>query len=704
MKTKLLILLALGSSLGIYAQDEPIKLEGVEVKASKKAKVTENVSSSLRLQTPLIAIPQNIQEIIREDLDAQIVLSLSDGLLRNVSGATRLEHWGDSYARVNMRGSRAAAFLNGVNVTTTWGPLTEDMSYVERVEFVKGPAGFMMANGEPSGIYNIVLKQPTGRDTNGSVRFTTGSFDLYRGEADIDSKITGKLSFRINLMGQEGNSFRNYDYNNRYIAAPSLRYELDEKTTLTAQYIYQKVKMANIGTAYVFSTEGYKTFPREFSLGDPKLEPSKMDDHTLNVNLQHRFSDDWKLTSQLSYFENITEGSSLWIKGTPTATSLVRYVSIFDAVNKMKFAQVFLNGKFQTGKISHTILTGLDAGLKNYVADWSQAHDLDTAAAPFDLTVTAYQAPSNGYPEFNRSTPLEERPGASRIQQRYTGLYFQDELGFFNNQLRLTLATRYTDAANDNYGRVSKASRWTPRIGLSFLFDENTSVYSLFDQAFVPQAGILRNGGNIKPITGNNMEIGMKKDFFNKRWNATASVYQIEKNNQLTTDPANAAGEAYSIVMGQSKAKGVELDVKGQITASLRVILNYAFTENTITKSNTPNINVGDRIAGYAKHTANTWISYEFLDGKLRGAGLSLGGTFLGDRSSWNWNGSGQQKMDDYKKVDGGIFWSNEKLHVVLNIYNMFDEYLYSGSPYNSYYYYQAEAPRNWRLSVAYKF
>jgi TonB dependent receptor. len=37
-------------------------------------------------------------------------------------------------------------------------------------------------------------------------------------------------------------------------------------------------------------------------------------------------------------------------------------------------------------------------------------------------------------------------------------------------------------------------------------------------------------------------------------------------------------------------------------------------------------------------------------------------------------------------------------LNLALNIYNVFDRYLYSGSPYGNYYYWQSEAPRNFRL------
>jgi iron complex outermembrane receptor protein len=70
-----------------------------------------------------------------------------------------------------------------------------------------------------------------------------------------------------------------------------------------------------------------------------------------------------------------------------------------------------------------------------------------------------------------------------------------------------------------------------------------------------------------------------------------------------------------------------------------------------------------------------------------------IGGIYLADRSSWNWANSGTQKdMDDYVKFDAGLSWENTKFRVGLNVFNVFNRYLYSGSPYGAYYYYQAEA------------
>ena len=52
------------------------------------------------------------------------------------------------------------------------------------------------------------------------------------------------------------------------------------------------------------------------------------------------------------------------------------------------------------------------------------------------------------------------------------------------------------------------------------------------------------------------------------------------------------------------------------------------------------------------------------------------------------------------------LFWENDKIRVNANVFNVLDEYLYSGSwyPYLNAYNWQTESPRSMRLSIAYKF
>jgi iron complex outermembrane receptor protein len=689
----------------IMLNENTNQLQEVMVTAGRGKYTDPNLSSSLRLAAPVIEIPQNIQLVTSKVLADQLVTSMSDGVIRNVSGATKLEHWGDMYSRVNARGGRLSAFRNGMNITSSWGPLNEDMSFVDHIEFVKGPAGFMMSNGDPTGIYNVVTKRPTGV-TKGEASLLLGSYDFYRASLDLDGKLSadGRLLYRFNAMGQTKNSFRPYEFNNRYSIAPVISYRLSDRTTLTAEYIYQYSKMSNVGSFYVFDTRGYATLPRDFTFAERGLDPTTVNDHNLTLNIQHQIDPNWKITAQGSYFNYQQVGSSMWVNSVATNGDVSRYVSIWDASNIMKFGQVYLNGTARTGGIQHRILAGLDLGSKEYLADWNQSHTLDSAGT-FNIYRANRGLPKYGFPTFDRSRPLAQRAGIyGVVSQAYTGAYIQDELGFLDNRIRLTLAGRYTDVRQNSYNTITTGKRFTPRVGLSISLDPQTSVYALYDQSFVPQAGIRRDGGEVKPVTGNNREIGIKRDWFGGRWSTTLALYSILQNNQNAADPTNRAGEQFVVQFGQTKTQGIEFDLRGEIVRGLNLVANYALTDSKIAQSATESL-VGNKVPGYAKHNANAWLSYRVQQGVLRGFGASLGFTYQGDRTTWAWTGAtGQQALPDYFKLDGGLFWEQDRFRVTANVFNIADAYLYSGSPYLSYYYWQAEPGRNSRIGVTYSF
>jgi iron complex outermembrane receptor protein len=205
------------------------------------------------------------------------------------------------------------------------------------------------------------------------------------------------------------------------------------------------------------------------------------------------------------------------------------------------------------------------------------------------------------------------------------------------------------------------------------------------------------------------MEGGVKKDWFGGRWNTSLTVYSILKNNELTADPNSAPTSGLSIVLGQKRAQGVEFDLRGNIARGLSLIANYAYTDSRVLKvaDGVTAIKVGDIVPGFAKHTANVWLTYKVQRGVLKGAGVSLGGTWLGDRATyWDASPDPSKGLEDYLKVDGGVYWENNKLKITANVFNLLDEYLYSGSYYKwlSAYNWQTEAPRNLRFSIAYKF
>lgn len=680
-------------------------------------------SLSLRLNTPVLEIPQNVQIISGQTLKDQQITSMSDGVIRNVSGAVRLEHWGDLYTNITMRGSQIQAFRNGFNVVSSfWGPLTEDMSFVDHIEFVKGPAGFMLSSGDPSGLYNVVTKKPTGI-TKGEASVMGGSFDFYRANFDLDGKLDkkGKLLYRFNAMAQNKGSHRSFEHNDRYVIAPVISYKFDDKTKITAEYNYQRANMTEVGSYYVFGPDGYATTPRNFTMTQPGLPDTKINDHSAYLLFEHNFNDNWKLTAQTSYFKYRQQGYSSWpsavgpysidtnddnIPDTQVLDSgeIIRNVGIWDADSNMYLGQIFANGKFNTGEVTHKVLGGIDLGSKDYMADWGQSHDLDTFDDPFNVNNPDYGTPANGMPNFDRDTPLKERAGGI-YGSKYAAGYVQDELGFFENKIRLTLAARYTwIKQTSSYSNPASDNHITPRVGLSFSLTPSTAIYGLYDQAFTPQSGVVKNG-DVKPLTGNNVEFGIKQDWFNGTWSTTLSAYSILKKNELTSDPANTPGQNFSVVLGEKRARGIELDVRGKIVEGLNLIANYAFTESTVKSSNVPSIVAGSTVPGFAKHTANAWLNYTVVNGKLKGLGASIGGTYLAGRQTDTWS-TGLERLPNYFKMDGGVSYETGKLKFTANMFNILDKYLYSGSYYAwlGAYYWQSEAPRNVRVGVTYKF
>lgn len=710
MRTVLFFLTGILSGCFAFSQDnvDSVKeLQQVVVEAGTRYKI-DLPSPSLRVNTPVIGLPQNIQIVSAQVLRDQQSFDMLESVTRNVSGAVRIASW-DTYANITMRGATATAFRNGMNVKMPWGPILEDLSMVDRIEFVKGPAGFMLANGEPGGIYNVVTKKPTGI-TKGEATFTLGSFDLYRTTLDLDGKLSsnGKLLYRFNIMGQLKNSHRDFDFNNRYSIVPVLTYLFNDKTSLTAEYTYQFMKMAMIGSAYVFSPKKYGELPRSFSLLESNLDPTNIKDHSLYITLNHQLEPGWKLTTQLAYLNFSQTGASIWPAypvGLTQEGDLTRSIANWDAFNEARLGQAFVNGEFSTGSIGHKLLGGLDVAYKNYYADFYQTfnlsgYDIYGTPVPFNIYAPVHGfVPASDIPKFDRSLPLRQRGGGT-LGESSSSIYLQDEIHVIKNKLRLTVAGRYTKLKQHSYGTYSDDKMFTPRAGISFSANKQLSFYALYDKAFVAQQGMDSANKPFVPVTGNNIEAGIKKDWHNGKWSSSLSFYQVTRNNLVSVVP----GPGYKTIQtGQAKTKGVELDIRGELAKGINIIYNYAYARPRVTKDEDKSLEGTVPPGIYLpQHISNLWLSYRTPSGKLKGLGASLGYQYMAKR---------EENLPDYFRLDGNISWQFDQYSISLNACNLLDDYLYTGTHFehnndvsSTEYNYQVEAGFNLRLSFAYKF
>ncbi len=679
------------------------ELKEVVVNSNTKSYISEKPSSSLRLNAELIEVPQNITIATKQTLNDMGLLSKTE-IFRLSSGITK--SYGSSMdMTVQIRGTDATynTYRNGIGGPIWWNA-QEDAAMIERLEFVKGPAGFMLANAEPGGLINTVTKQPT-HQSIAEIGFGLGSWNMMRTNIDLggEFKKEGKLTYRLNTGIQRNNEFYQFGNFNRIFVAPVLKYDFNENTSLTFENNYVRAR-AQENTHSSISVNGDMwAIPIDMAINDPNNKKWAAEDIYNRIYLRHKFSDNWILNAQAAYMTTYWGGQTLYIEGlSEDKQTINRYVATNNWTGDLSNIQLFLDGKFNTGKkAEHKILLGIDYGSGN---EGSTSTDTwGTRNLPLSIAQPTYYLPKDSL-----------KPGADAYSytwlttNRWEALYVQDHLKLFN-RLIVTIAGRFThlvsgqdyNSPEDPEYEVAE-NKFTPRLGLTYMFTENISAYLLHDESFLPQRGLIYTGGRLPALTGRNNEVGVKALFFNKQLSITASAYDIIKNNVGNSDPVHPG---YYIKTGQIQSKGVELDIAGRINKDLYINANYSYTDPKITEDEDKSL-IGLQNNGTAKNLANVWMKYQVSDGVFEGIGFGAGMQYTDKRSGiWpGWNSTeGNKYLPAYTIFDAAISYTTGRFNIGLNAYNLTNKkYATSGSwnPDEQEWFFDVEKPFNFRLQT----
>lgn len=684
------------TTLNVRLEASSASLNEVVVTTSRNHAV-KNVSTSLRLNTPLIETPQNITVTTQQTIKSIGALSLAD-ILRTSSGIIAGGEKQD--ISFNVRGTQVYSSIlrNGVG-SGYWYNQEADASMIERVEFIKGPAGFMISNTEPGGLVNIVTKQPT-HERIAQIGFGTGSWNMMRTNIDLGGELSknGALTYRLNAGLQRQDDFYQFGQFRKNFMALALKYEFDANTSVTAEYNRMASRQLSDGQNVPTINGKFFVLPISFGVIDPNIPGTRSGDNYYRFQVSHKLNDKWRVNAQAATVNGPWGGYMMYTEGTsPKYDTIYRYAAYTNWKNTLNTVQAFLDGSFNTGKhVEHKVLVGVDYGNTDVVTTGGNTYGDHTR---FSLRIDSptYYIPVDTLKNFN-TKQFESKYGS-----RYSALYVQDHIKFYNKVV-LTLAARYTSAVSwANYGNPVQQTdnKFVPRLGLTYLFTDNISAYGLYDAAFVPQNGRGFTGQVFKPLTGNNTEFGLKGQFFD-RFNASASIYKIIKNNALTTDPQHPD---FQVQSGQLVSKGIEFDINGNITPCLNLFANYAYTDAKITKDNNPLL-IGLRNAGSVAQTANIFGRYTFADGAVKGISIGGGAQYTGKISGGlNYtDGKFAGYLPARVLFDAVAGYNYKKMYVNLNAYNLLNK-RYAISGYRTTgndWMYQVGAPVNYRLSLGF--
>ncbi|HEX5155092.1 MAG TPA: TonB-dependent receptor [Parafilimonas sp.] len=679
------------------------ELKEVVVNSNTKSYISEKPSTSLRLNAALIEVPQNITIATKQTLNDMGLLSKTE-IFRLSSGITK--SYGSSMdMTVQIRGTDATynTYRNGIGGPIWWNA-QEDAAMVERLEFVKGPAGFMLANAEPGGLINTVTKQPTHQQI-AEIGFGLGSWNMMRTTIDLggEFKKEGKLTYRLNTGYQRNNEFYEFGAFNRLFVAPVLKYDFSDNTSVTFENNYVIARAQENVHSSISVNGDLWAIPTDMAINDPNNPKWKAADLYNRIYLRHKFSENWIFNAQAAYMTTYWGGQTLYIEGlSENKDTINRYVGTSDWKGDLSNIQLFLDGKFNTGKnAEHKVLFGIDYGSGT---EGNTSEDTwGTRTVPLSIASPTYYLPKE-----------ELAPGDDayvytwQTTNRWEALYVQDHLKLFN-KLIVTLAGRFThlvsgqdyNTPEDPEYEVAE-NKFTPRLGLTYMFTDNISAYLLHDESFLPQRGLIYNGGRLPALTGRNNEIGVKALFFKKQLSIAASAYDIIKNDVGNSDPVHPG---YYVKTGQIRSKGIEFDIAGKISSNFYVNANYSYTNPKITEDEDKTL-IGLQNNGTAKNLCNIWLKYQVNDGVLKGFGIGGGMQYTDKRSGiWpGWNSSeGNKYLPAYTIFDAGLSYATGRFSIGLNAYNLANKkYANSGSwqPDINEWMFDIEKPFNFRLQT----
>ncbi|MGH8106340.1 MAG: TonB-dependent receptor, partial [Arenimonas sp.] len=362
MKPKLrklpFIVAAMCAAIGQGAQGETVLPEVVitgTAASAGKYEVTES-STATKIVVPLRDVPQAVNVVPKAVMRDQNALSVQDAL-QNVPGLSFSVGNGQR-DQVTIRGFTAISdqFIDGVRDDALY---FRDLSNIERIEVLKGPASVLYGRGSAGGLINRVTKKPV-TDPVMEVGATIGSKGQKRGEFDVGTASADKqMLFRLTGALEDSTGFRNQFFLERQAIAPSVTFKLRPQTTLTLQADYLKDKrLADQG---VPSFRGRPVdVPIETYYGaangrDRAFVQSEVASST--VTLDHAFSDTLKLHSVLRGYDysldrNYTTIAKVTESANPTVTiSQTRRLRDEDGY----YLQNELSQKVQWGGTRHQI-------------------------------------------------------------------------------------------------------------------------------------------------------------------------------------------------------------------------------------------------------------------------------------------------------------------------------------------------------------
>lgn len=667
------------------AQEPETTLSEILVTGESRGYVAVNSVTATKTDTPLLDIPQSINVITRQQLDDQAVHSLGEVLLY-VPGVTVGQGEGNR-DQITLRGQNTTAdfFLDGVRDDTQY---YRGLYNLERVEVLKGPYALIFGRGGGGGIVNRVQKTPGNAGPFAAGRASANSFGAWDLSADVNVPLNDRAALRVNAVYEDLESHRDFYEGERYAVNPYVAMDFGRgwKAGLSYEYVNDdRVTDRGVPSLGGAPITGY----RDQFFGVPGINRTTLEAHILKGRVDGSLAPNLEFSTTVLLGDYDKVYTNVFANGPATAQAgTVPLAAYTDPTTRQNLLlQSNLVWDLTTGSVGHKVLFGLEYGDQDST---NQRRNGVLSNATFSLANPVF--PTVSFPSLNRDT-------TSTVKS--LSAYVQDQISF-GDRFDIVAGLRFDRFDIEGvdlqpnpdrpFARVDE--KVSPRLGVIFKPQESVSIYGSFSQSFLPRSGdqflsLSTTQQNLEPEKFTNHEVGFKWDV-RPNLNLTAAVFQLDRTNATTPDPANPAA---TINVGETRTQGVELAATGRIRPNWQIAAGYAYQDAVLKGNDTV------RLAQVPEHQFSLWNRYDATDRLGFGLGVvHQASQFAAIRTS-----ATTTRLPAFTRVDAAVFYDlSDTLQLQVNVENLLDETYFPDAHNNNNI--STGAPLNGRVTLSARF
>lgn len=539
MKRILYIIIIIIVSVNTFAQNKSMtdtvySIQEVEILGASKKKVEIG-----KLNVPLQYLPMSVSTVSYKDLEIRGISNIEDAV-KFLPGVRMNTSYG-AFQTLYVRGmTYTPIMIDGVRDERTMinsYPFS-DLTNVESMELLKGPASVLYGHSVLGGVLNIVRKSPTPQ-TVVNMKMSYGSWNNKQANMDFGGNLAGPLNYRANFNYSDQDGWRATG-NNRLSGYLALGADIDATSRIDVRGSFHRdwygtetglppVMMADVynadGTLYLKAGQEIPGL-KEKKRYNNESDFLKNNGWDISGKYEKKFSKSMKLTNYLSYkYDDInylgTEELSYLYSMDPIHKHYIdkgtykMYINLdsvqltyplrFSHIAKTLGNQLELSGDFYTGNIKHNFIGGYSFSqmFRNSYTGYNNAPENDKFNSEYDIygpgiysIISVNNPQSMGY--------MKSKFSKAIITKDYThGIYFQDLIEF-HEKFKLLLAARYDmykymrTGANTYDGireyhkseqtpySIATNSAFTYRAGMVFLPISELSIYTSVASYFRP--------------------------------------------------------------------------------------------------------------------------------------------------------------------------------------------------------------------------